>query len=166
MSNFEFAWTYSKCFWMHFQWYKFQVLIIYHSKFINTFGGSIYYLDQGCSYISYTHRETFHLHSMSLVLLHEGPSFSFFCFNWIEISRCELYKWIFALLKINELKKIGCNVTREMLWPKSSCSKFKFLGVQTNGFFKAKKQYARVDYKWIIAISSKLYIQHLHLSMY
>jgi hypothetical protein len=52
MSKFGFSYVYPKCFWMCFQWYKFQVLIINDSKVRESFRGSIYRLHWGCSHDS------------------------------------------------------------------------------------------------------------------
>jgi hypothetical protein len=49
MSKFGFSYVYPKCFWMRFQWYKFQVLIINDSKVRQSFRGPIYRLHWGCS---------------------------------------------------------------------------------------------------------------------
>jgi hypothetical protein len=48
MSKFEFSYVYPKCFWMRFQWYKFQVLIINDSKVRESFRGPVYRLHWGC----------------------------------------------------------------------------------------------------------------------
>jgi hypothetical protein len=50
MSKFGFSYVYPKCFWMRFQWYKFQVLIINDSKVKESFRGPVYRLHWGCSY--------------------------------------------------------------------------------------------------------------------
>jgi hypothetical protein len=49
MSKFGFSYVSPKCFWMCFQWYKFQVLTINDSKVRESFRGPIYRLHWGCS---------------------------------------------------------------------------------------------------------------------